>query len=250
MIRLMIPLLLGLFMFGTPTMGSVYGAVTINEIMADTDNVVTDAAGNFEDWIELYNTGAETADLTGYYLTDDPDDLTKWQFPDGTTLPAGGYQIVWTDDDAEETGDQGELHTNFKLAAAGETIILVDPNGVVVEQIDFGQQTTDIALARSPNGTGNFVFQTATFNENNDTVSTTNGVDPNGIRIYPNPASNQLTVELAPGSSVRVALFDALGRRVRTQRAFGTLTLDVRDLPAGAYWLYVGDVGGVRVLLR
>ena len=37
------------------------------------------------DWIELRNLTARAIDIGGYYLTDDPAELTKWQLPPGTT---------------------------------------------------------------------------------------------------------------------------------------------------------------------
>ena len=61
-------------------------SVKINEFLAANDSANQDPQGDYDDWIELYNSGTETIDLTGYYLTDDLDDLTQWSFPQGTTL--------------------------------------------------------------------------------------------------------------------------------------------------------------------
>ena len=49
------------------------GQLYINELLAspvDTEH----------DWIEIYNAGSSSIDLEGKYLSDDPDDLMKWQF--------------------------------------------------------------------------------------------------------------------------------------------------------------------------
>ena len=53
----------------------------ISEFMADNDTVLVDEDGDFEDWIEIYNPGPGALNLDGYHLTDDPDNLQKWQFP-------------------------------------------------------------------------------------------------------------------------------------------------------------------------
>jgi len=63
----------------------------INEFMADNDDTIQDPDGNggYPDWIELYNAEPNTVDLGGMYLTDDPNDPTKWMIPfeiTGSTL--------------------------------------------------------------------------------------------------------------------------------------------------------------------
>ena len=68
------------------------------------------------DWIELHNMGGEAVDLTGWYATDNLSDSTKWMFPVGTVISAGGFLILWCDN--ENTG----LHTSFKLSSTGEDV--------------------------------------------------------------------------------------------------------------------------------
>ena len=85
------------------------------------------------DWIELHNAGDTVVSLTDWSLTDDPENLRQWQFPTNTTLPAGGYLLVLATGSA--TGPaQGAtyLHSNFKLAAEGEYLGLVNAAGQVV----------------------------------------------------------------------------------------------------------------------
>ncbi len=55
----------------------------INEFMADNDTIVADEYGEYDDWIEIYNSGSTTVDLGGMYLTDDPKDPTKWMISVG-----------------------------------------------------------------------------------------------------------------------------------------------------------------------
>ena len=64
--------------------------------MMPQNNVsVTDPAGDYEDWIELYNNTGSSIDLSGYYLTDQPTaDPMKYEIPDGTTMDANGYLII------------------------------------------------------------------------------------------------------------------------------------------------------------
>ncbi|MBP7476901.1 MAG: lamin tail domain-containing protein [Chitinophagales bacterium] len=69
------------------------GQVVINEIMASNTSIVKDNAGEFDDWIELYNTSNSAFDLSGFYLTDSSGDLKKWKIKKGTIIPAKGYAI-------------------------------------------------------------------------------------------------------------------------------------------------------------
>ena len=104
-------------------------APIISEFMASNRDTLNDAYGESSDWIELFNAGDMTADLTDWYLTDDAEDLTKWRFP-ATTLDAGAYLVVFASDKNRTTGQ--ELHTNFKLAGNGEFLALVEADGATL----------------------------------------------------------------------------------------------------------------------
>ena len=137
-------------------------AVVINELMADNDSVIADPQGDYDDWLELHNLTDSPVMLTGMYLSDKEDEPTKWQFPENTEIPANGYLIVWLDEDLD---DSGALHADFKLSKGGEAALLVDTdaNGnQVLDSITFGEQETDVAFGRLPNGTGEFQVVQAT----------------------------------------------------------------------------------------
>jgi hypothetical protein len=151
--------------------------VVINEILASNDTSATDEAGDHEDWIELYNTNDFEVDLSGFYLSDDITSPDQWAFPSGTLIPADSYLIVWADDEPEE----GAFHAPFKLSAGGETVVFSDPGLNIVDEVEFGVQTTDLGYARFPNGTGNFRIQEATFNASNNIQAVTSGVVVNEI---------------------------------------------------------------------
>jgi len=54
----------------------------ISEFMALKNTTLTDQDGQYSDWIELYNSGPDTVNLNGWYLTDNATNLTKWRFYD------------------------------------------------------------------------------------------------------------------------------------------------------------------------
>jgi hypothetical protein len=127
--------------------------VVINEVLASNGHTRADPQGEYDDWIELYNRGTTPVNLGGMYLTDDPAEPTKWQFPKNastqTTVPAHGYLLVWAD---SEVGDSG-LHASFNLSASGESVALFDLDGLTpIDSIDFDAQRTDISFGRFPDG--------------------------------------------------------------------------------------------------
>jgi hypothetical protein len=130
--------------------------VVINELLALNSRSVADPQGEFDDWIELFNRSDSVVDLSGMYLSDKPENLRKWKFPRGTTIPSRGYLLVWADEDG---GDAQGLHADFKLSGDGEQLLLVDTDGRgnrVLDSIEYGVQREDIAYGRIPDGSGEF----------------------------------------------------------------------------------------------
>ena len=118
---------------------SCHGQVRINELMASNVRSFPDVADfdDYPDWIELHNTSPETQSLTDYYLSDDPDTPTKWQFPYGSNIAADEYLAVFADGFDVSKGESYQReywprssyttirhHTNFKLSSSGETLFL------------------------------------------------------------------------------------------------------------------------------
>ena len=83
------------------------------------------------------------------HLSDDKDNLSKWKIPSGTIIKAGGYLVIWADEDGGAEG----LHANFKLSKAGEMIFLFKDD-TIVDQVEFGPQVSEISSGRLsvPNG--------------------------------------------------------------------------------------------------
>ncbi len=137
-------------------------SVRINEWMAQNDSFLqnTDRPGTFfDDWIELYNPTAVAANLGGYYLTDNLANTNKFRIPDGFVVPAFGYRLVWADNQAVlNDGSPQDLHVDFQLAAAGESIGLFAPDGTVIDALNFGAQSANISMGRFPDATAQYYF--------------------------------------------------------------------------------------------
>ena len=143
------------------SVGTTPTTLHINELMASNSGTVLDPQGDDDDWIELFNSGLETIDLGGMYLSDKTSEPLKWRFPADASIPAGGYLLVWADDD---DGASPGLHTNFKLSAGGEHVVLSDVDArdnTVIDQVEFPALDADVSYGRSPEGTGPFAVQEA-----------------------------------------------------------------------------------------
>lgn len=228
--------------------------VVINEFMASNaeNGGIADPSGSYADWIEIYNNTNETVDLGGYFLSDNPDSLTKWKFDLGTFLAPDDYLIVWADKDLEEEG----IHADFKLSKSGEQLYLMHEDGTFIDSLSFGEQETNVASARIPNGTGGFVMQDATFNDHNENPNATIAQELDGdIRIFPNPTAGAFFVDL---SSIEVAgektivVRNYLGQLVKNLEDAATdlVTVEMGDVGTGFFTVEVVFEDGSRVVRR
>lgn len=125
----------------------------LNEFMAVNATTITDQAGEFEDWVEIYNMGTTQASLQNLYITDDLADLTKFQITQVVTIPACGVTLLWADGHL----NQGANHIDIGLSANGEDLAIVAADGTtILDSTTFTAQTADISQARIPDGTGDF----------------------------------------------------------------------------------------------
>lgn len=194
--------------------------VFINEWLADNAATLADPADSqFEDWFELYNAGTNTVDLGGYYLTDNLGNPFQFQIPNNGyyVIPAGGYLLVWADNEAAQNStNRADLHASFALAKGGEALGLFAADGTTIDAVSFGAQTTDVSEGRFPNGAANiYAMPTRT---------------PRAANIVPNSAPTleviaDRTVTL--GQSLNVT---AVGSDMAGQTLSYTLTVK----PAGA----------------
>ena len=233
----------------TPNLNA--GDVVINEIMADNTKTVENPKGAFADWIELYNKTGASVSLAGAYMTDDKTLPTKWQFPATTTIPAFGYLIVWLDDDSTNTTDS-RPHTNFKLSANGETVVLYNTAKTKVDSVTFAKQGKDTSWARYPNGTGAFRRLLPTFNFANVLTSTRDFADGSLLSIYPNPTNGFLMIESKSTPLSNLVVYNAVGQVVTFVKNIDNqqLRLDMSELPEGMYFLRVDNYSLRKILIE
>ena len=154
---------LGLFLSG-----NALSQIVINEYSCSNSSGPTDAFGEQEDWVELYNASGSAIDISGYYLSDKSTNPTKWQIPAGVSVPANGYTMVYGSKRDQVSG--AELHPNFSLTQTkGEWIILANDLGNIVDELQITQMTKqDHSVGRSTDGAADWkLFTTPTPNSAN-----------------------------------------------------------------------------------
>ncbi len=150
------------------------GTVVLNEILAQ--NVTAhEHGGNFPDVIELYNPDGKAVSLAGMSLTDNAEKPGKYIFPEGASIAAKGYLLVY----ADALTVEGEYHSGFSLKREGETLSLFGPpsssndgNGKrkLLDSITFGPQLADHSIGRGGPRNDVWALTVPTLGEANQSV--------------------------------------------------------------------------------
>ena len=212
----------------------VISGLVINEVMAANFSKVADQDGEYDDWVELYNGGANDINLTGFYLSDNENILNKWMFPN-ITIASNDYLIIWCDT-AGTT--QSGLHTTYRLSADQEEVYLIDPSGTVLDAVHFVNMPVDLSYSRVPNGSGPFVYQEPTYDMANSSILSNNNIKTKGsFNIYPNPTTDILYFS---GLEESVTIFNNLGQIVFYSSKM-LKALDVGKFEKGIYFVRSGN---------
>jgi hypothetical protein len=140
----------------------------ITELLAVNQKTISDEAGEYDDWFEIYNAGASTVNLEGMYVSDLLNSPKMFKLPN-FSMPAGAYVLLWADNNT----DQGPLHTNFQLSSEGESIALfetIDHGNALIHGWKFGRMSPDISVGyKTLNATAPDYLATPTPRSDNST---------------------------------------------------------------------------------
>ncbi len=214
--------------------------LSLNELMSFNDTTVVDNFGEFDDFIEIVNSGLSGINLEGYYLTDNPQFPFKFAFPD-TVIQPGDHFLVWADTDT----DQGTMHAGFNLNSEGETVYLLYSLNLI-EMVEFPALEHDVSYGRVPDTTGEWVIlSSATPGASNGGA----GVPDKLFLIATNPllGNGIITVNGQPGL-MRLELYDLSGRlveRIFEREIFSeeSVNWDASSLATGIYFLRLSSRG-------
>ncbi len=213
----------------------------INEVMSLNSNTIADEAGEFDDWVELYNGTNSGISLHNKFLSDDSTNWNKFPLPN-VIIPPQGFLLIWLDDDPE----QGTLHANFKIST-DEVIILTSIEDGQPRTTDIMRNlptTSDQSLALDVDGgdISHFtMLPTPGFSNN---VTTVEKNTQSIVYAYPNPGNEMIYFSRKVDS---VILMDATGRIVLNEKNLNRL--NTAQIKNGIYFLQL-DQNIVRQIIQ
>lgn len=181
------------------------GALVINEVCPDPKIGIPDEDGEIVDWVELKNNTDQSIILTGYYLSDKENKPMKWRFPEGASIPPGGYYLVYCSGKGK-VQENGVPHTNFSVSAERESIVLSDSSGRLVDRVSIENVPEDYSYGRSDVGDWR-LFELATPGQPNNAAGQARtdeifrAYNPTGVIISEVMASNSIVTLGATGAS-------------------------------------------------
>ncbi|MCA1763540.1 MAG: CotH kinase family protein [Flavobacteriales bacterium] len=205
--------------------------LVLNEVMTSNSSTVADNAGEFDDWIEVYNFGDVPLNLSTYYFSDNNRSTVKWALPD-VTMEAGDFSLFWADRDLE----QGAYHSNFRLNNSGENLFLFREisNGVeVVDFISIPPLPTDYSYGRETDGPADWVlFENPTPDSSNSGALSVRERNSIAVLPYPNPTADMLNF----GKPSSYILRDVSGRVLLSGKGS---TVNLQRFNSGVYFIEI-----------
>ncbi|KAA3620088.1 MAG: T9SS C-terminal target domain-containing protein [Calditrichaeota bacterium] len=249
-----------IFVFSTDE--TVSFPVRINEFMAANDSTIRDESGEYDDWIELYNPADTYVDLSGMFLSDNPQNRVKWMLPD-TILQPNDFLLIWADED----GQQGPTHANFKLSRDGEFIGLFAPTTVgnfVIDSLSFGPLDSDVSFGRSGDGAETWAyFLSPTPGESNVVTGITEAEDYNNdaspfqlTAPFPNPADSYFRLGFNSWKSeeLKITVYNIRGKielksTFTNQAGKNEIRINCARWPVGIYFVAF-EIAGQRAVKK
>ena len=122
--------------------------IHINEVMPANVSFMLDATYNYNGWIELYNSGTTSVNLSGFSVTDDYNQPQKFTFPKNIgSIGAGEYKIIFFGNN-----DLDPNNVNFKLDCDGASIYLFSKTQTLLSSVEYGYAYPETSYARKKDG--------------------------------------------------------------------------------------------------
>ena len=105
----------------------------ISEVLAVNVRGLKDEDGDRPGWIEIHNGGQSKLSLAGWFLTDSPENPTKWRFPN-VEIPPDKDLLVFVSG-KNQTNNLTPLHANFRLESRWGYLALFGRRTNLVSQL-------------------------------------------------------------------------------------------------------------------
>ncbi len=130
--------------------------IVINEVCSDNLSLILDEDGENSDYIEIYNPSYTAVSLDGWYVSDNENVLSAKPLPDLYIEPRS-YLVLFANGTAGHADLSGQevrqdIFLDFRLGQQGETLVLADEDGRVIDRVEVPPLTTDVSYARLQDG--------------------------------------------------------------------------------------------------
>ena len=192
-------ILLGVLSCASSAFAQNISDMRLNEVLVTNTEGFEDDYGYRSGWIELFNTSYGTVNIAGCYLTDDPNNLTKYRIPKGdvlTYIPPRQHILFW----ADGVKERGTFHVNFKLDNAKEVLFVSTDGKTIVDKVVLPQLDTNMSYARKVDGEGTNKKESFVYASINKAMKAkANEADPTVegwvVTEVPTPSTNNLTLD-------------------------------------------------------
>ncbi len=221
----------------------------INEICTK-NTLFPDDEYEYEDWIEIYNAGSDTVNLSDLYFTNDLSNPTMFRIsnkiPEITKVPPQSFKLLWADGESEE----GLLHLDFKLEKDGGQVGVAHTSATgiyYIDSLEYPAQKTDYSYGRYADGTKRwFMLSGMTPGKSNVYNEITDTEDLSHTRLYPNPADQVLAVDFGEvlAEPATLVIYSVLGRemlRTEFEKGMSGGPLDISLLDEGFYLVRISN---------
>lgn len=125
------------FIMALPTKGSAYVKPIFSTSLRINELLPQPSSGG-EEFVELYNEGISSVDLSGWTLRDRGG--TAYNFVSGTSIDPSSYLVVY------------QSQTHIYQNNDGDSISLLDPNGDLVSEKEYDKATESLSFSYFPDG--------------------------------------------------------------------------------------------------
>lgn len=149
---------------------NVSAQLYINEYSCANTATSADNFGEYNDWFEIYNAGTAAVNLTGYYISDNNNNPTKWQIPSGSINAGGITRVICS---GRGIIFSNWIHAGFKLTQCKpEELVLADASGNIIDSVTLRRNQLGHSWGRTTNGANTWsIFVVPTFGTSNNTAT-------------------------------------------------------------------------------
>ena len=211
-------------------------ALFISEVLADPPSDANQD-GHYDpyqdEFIELYNAGADTISLASWQLGDSASLFDYFRFPPGAVIAPDSYVVLFGGGNPSEFTvpvytDDGTIGNG--LTNSGEAIYLIDKTGYLVARVSLTTWPDDQSIVRTSADSAFVPHKTASPTQAPFSPGRATDAPPDsgyaiakmasatGLQVWPNPfnTTTQLRFHLNQAAAVRLAIYNVQGQRVRT----------------------------------